>query len=202
MPIYEYQCESCTDRFEIKQSMKDDPLTSCPRCGKSVQRLISSPAIMFKGSGWYVTDYSDKMKPSPDSDAPTTQTEEKKDTQPPTSEATTSTAPSTPAPASAPSPASTPSSTASQATTTAPRLPPRSSSRRRSVLVLACGLGWSLLLHRGFLRSLMLRNLLSAAFINGLTAVLFGVATFADFANRSCAAARPFCKLAIMVDLS
>ncbi len=66
MPIYEYQCESCTDRFEIKQSMKDEPLTTCPRCGKSVQRLISSPAIMFKGSGWYVTDYSDKMKPTPE----------------------------------------------------------------------------------------------------------------------------------------
>ena len=58
MPIYEYQCENCPDRFEIKQGMKDDPLTACPRCGKRVQRLISSPAIMFKGSGWYVTDYA------------------------------------------------------------------------------------------------------------------------------------------------
>ncbi len=73
MPIYEYQCEDCTDKFEIKQSMKDDPLTTCPRCGKPVQRLISSPAIMFKGSGWYVTDYSDKMKPSLGSEEPTTQ---------------------------------------------------------------------------------------------------------------------------------
>jgi len=54
VPIYEYQCESCADKFEIKQGMKDDPLTACPRCGKRVQRLISSPAIMFKGSGWYV----------------------------------------------------------------------------------------------------------------------------------------------------
>ena len=97
MPIYEYQCESCTDRFEVKQSMKDDPLTTCPRCGKRVQRLISSPAIMFKGSGWYVTDYSDKMKPSSGSDAPTAQTEEKKETAPSTSDQTTSTAPSTPA---------------------------------------------------------------------------------------------------------
>src|SRR2546430_12527546 len=64
VPIYEYQCDDCADRFEVRQSMKDDPLTTCPRCGKHVQRLISSPAIMFKGSGWYVTDYSDKMKPS------------------------------------------------------------------------------------------------------------------------------------------
>ncbi|THI90699.1 MAG: hypothetical protein CAF41_002800 [Nitrospira sp. CG24A] len=118
MPIYEYQCESCTDKFEIKQSMKDDPLTTCPRCGKSVQRLISSPAIMFKGSGWYVTDYSDKMKPSSGSDVPTAQTGEKKDSPPSTSEPSTSTAPSTPTPS--PSPASASSSTATQATTTAP----------------------------------------------------------------------------------
>ena len=75
MPIYEYQCESCADRFEVKQSMKDDPLTACPQCGKRVQRLISSPAIMFKGSGWYVTDYSDKMKPSSGSEAPTPATD-------------------------------------------------------------------------------------------------------------------------------
>jgi len=60
VPIYEYQCDDCADRFEVRQSMKDDPLTTCPRCGKHVQRLISSPAIMFKGSGWYVTDYSGK----------------------------------------------------------------------------------------------------------------------------------------------
>ena len=97
MPIYEYQCESCADKFEIKQSMKDDPLTACPRCGKRVQRLISSPAIMFKGSGWYVTDYSDKMKPSSGSEQPIAKTGEKKETAPSTSEQTTSTAPSTPA---------------------------------------------------------------------------------------------------------
>ena len=120
MPIYEYQCESCTDRFEIKQSMKDDPLTTCPRCGKSVQRLISSPAIMFKGSGWYVTDYSDKMKPSSGSDVPTVQTGEKKETSPSTSEASTPAAPSTSAPSPSSPPASTQSNTATQATTPAP----------------------------------------------------------------------------------
>ncbi len=63
MPIYEYQCESCAHKFEVKQSIKDDPISACERCGKPVRRLISSPGIMFKGSGWYVTDYSDKMKP-------------------------------------------------------------------------------------------------------------------------------------------
>ena len=63
MPIYEYQCTSCAYRFEVKQSIKDDPIKECARCGKDVTKLISPPAIMFKGSGWYITDYSDKMKP-------------------------------------------------------------------------------------------------------------------------------------------
>ncbi|MBH0179311.1 MAG: zinc ribbon domain-containing protein, partial [Nitrospira sp.] len=63
MPIYEYLCQDCSYRFELKQSMKDDPIAACSKCGKSVSRIISAPAIMFKGSGWYVTDYSDKMKP-------------------------------------------------------------------------------------------------------------------------------------------
>jgi putative FmdB family regulatory protein len=121
VPIYEYQCESCTDKFEIKQSMKDDAITACPRCGKSVQRLISSPAIMFKGSGWYVTDYSDKMKPSAGSEAPTpTTTEEKKETASTTSGQATSASPSTPASAPAPAPASTPASTTSSTATSTP----------------------------------------------------------------------------------
>ena len=63
MPIYEYRCDSCSYQFEVKQSIKDDALTTCERCGKSLRRLISSPGIMFKGSGWYVTDYSNKLKP-------------------------------------------------------------------------------------------------------------------------------------------
>ena len=64
MPIYEYLCQACSHRFEVKQSIKDDPIKSCARCGSAVDKLISSPAIMFKGSGWYVTDYSDKLKPT------------------------------------------------------------------------------------------------------------------------------------------
>jgi putative FmdB family regulatory protein len=63
VPIYEYQCDGCAYRFEVKQSIKADPLSTCERCGKAIRRLISSPGIMFKGSGWYVTDYSDKLKP-------------------------------------------------------------------------------------------------------------------------------------------
>ncbi|MBX3234706.1 MAG: transcriptional regulator [Nitrospiraceae bacterium] len=63
MPIYEYQCTGCAYRFEVKQSIKDDPIKECTRCGQPVTKLISPPAIMFKGSGWYITDYSDKLKP-------------------------------------------------------------------------------------------------------------------------------------------
>ena len=91
MPIYEYQCDGCADRFEIKQSMKDEPITACPKCGKHVQRLISSPAIMFKGSGWYVTDYSDKMKPSSGSEAPAPKTGEKKEVAASTSDSSSGT---------------------------------------------------------------------------------------------------------------
>ena len=123
MPIYEYQCDGCADRFEVKQSMKDDALSACPKCGKPVQRLISSPAIMFKGSGWYVTDYSDKMKPAAGTDAPTPKTGEKKEAAPSAVEQTASAAPATPASPSASTPASAPSSpapAASSTTTTAP----------------------------------------------------------------------------------
>src|SRR6476660_5545700 len=103
--------------------MKDEPLTACPRCGKRVQRLISSPAIMFKGSGWYVTDYSDKMKPSSGDEAPTPATGEKKETAPSTSEQTTPTAPATPASPPSTVPASTPSSTNSSSSNTATTAP-------------------------------------------------------------------------------
>jgi len=130
VPIYEYQCDDCTDRFEVKQSMKDDPLTTCPRCGKHVHRLISSPAIMFKGSGWYVTDYSEKMKPSPGSELPIAKTEEKKETAPSTSDQTTSTAPSTPASPPSSVPASTPSSTTSSTSNTATTAPSSSTTKK------------------------------------------------------------------------
>ena len=63
MPLYEYQCDACGKRFEVIQKFSDPPADSCRICGKGpVQRLISSPAIQFKGSGWYITDYSQKGK--------------------------------------------------------------------------------------------------------------------------------------------
>lgn len=63
MPIYEYLCQSCGRRFEVKQKMSDPPISRCVHCGMAVMKVISPSAIMFKGSGWYVTDYSDKLKP-------------------------------------------------------------------------------------------------------------------------------------------
>jgi putative FmdB family regulatory protein len=57
MPIYEYQCRQCNERHEIIQKFSDDPVTECPSCGGEVKKLISSPAIQFKGSGFYKTDY-------------------------------------------------------------------------------------------------------------------------------------------------
>jgi len=62
VPIYEYQCESCDHTFEIQQKFSDPLVDACQKCGKSVRKLISAPAIVFKGTGWYVTDYSNKMK--------------------------------------------------------------------------------------------------------------------------------------------
>jgi putative FmdB family regulatory protein len=57
MPLYEYQCEACRHRFENIQKFSDPLVETCPRCGGTVQKLQSSPAFKFKGSGFYVTDY-------------------------------------------------------------------------------------------------------------------------------------------------
>jgi putative FmdB family regulatory protein len=62
MPLYEYQCSKCGHRFERIQKFSDEPVSSCPECKGKVARLLSSPAIQFKGSGWYVTDYAGKGK--------------------------------------------------------------------------------------------------------------------------------------------
>ncbi|MEX2263734.1 MAG: FmdB family zinc ribbon protein [Bryobacteraceae bacterium] len=58
MPVYEYRCESCGEVFETIQKFVDTPLTVHEKCGGGVQRLISAPALQFKGTGWYVTDYA------------------------------------------------------------------------------------------------------------------------------------------------
>ena len=58
MPLYEYQCKNCHSLTERIQKFSDPPLTTCPHCGGELEQLISAPAVQFKGSGWYVTDYA------------------------------------------------------------------------------------------------------------------------------------------------
>ena len=60
MPLYEYQCDHCGELFEIIQKFSDDPLSECELCGGKLERLLSPPSILFKGDGWYVTDYGSK----------------------------------------------------------------------------------------------------------------------------------------------
>ncbi len=61
MPLYEYECEACGQRFEVIRKFSDEPLAICEACGKGpVNKLPSSPAIQFKGSGFYITDYAQK----------------------------------------------------------------------------------------------------------------------------------------------
>ncbi|HJN68327.1 MAG: zinc ribbon domain-containing protein [Candidatus Marinimicrobia bacterium] len=63
MPTYDYLCISCTHQFEHFQSMSDDPLTECPICGSKVRRLVSGGSgLIFKGSGFYITDYKNGKK--------------------------------------------------------------------------------------------------------------------------------------------
>ncbi len=68
MPLYEYECQICGRRLEIIQKFSDDPLTECPKCCGALEKVLSAPAVHFKGSGWYITDYArkndDKKKPT------------------------------------------------------------------------------------------------------------------------------------------
>ncbi len=68
MPTYDYECNSCHHRFEAFQGMNDAPLKKCPECGKKVTRLIGSGAgVIFKGSGFYATDYKKSSGKAPSS---------------------------------------------------------------------------------------------------------------------------------------
>ncbi len=95
MPIYEYKCSKCGETFEVLQKFADKPLATHESCGGSVERLLSPPALQFKGSGWYVTDYAKSggrkgdAKKKSEPVAPAAKTES----------STTSTSSSTPAPA-------------------------------------------------------------------------------------------------------
>ena len=63
MPLYEYACASCKKKIEVLQGFNEKPIKNCPHCGGKLKKLMSSPAIQFKGSGWYVTDYGGKSRP-------------------------------------------------------------------------------------------------------------------------------------------
>jgi putative FmdB family regulatory protein len=88
MPLYEYECDACGHRFEVIRKFSDPPLETCEKCNGPVRKLLSSPAIQFKGSGWYITDYAragkTEGKPeggtsSPGGDSKTAPTEAKSD---------------------------------------------------------------------------------------------------------------------------
>lgn len=63
MPLYEYQCQVCGERVEVIQKHSDPPYAHCPKCSGDMKKLMSAPAIQFKGSGFYKTDYN-ASKPS------------------------------------------------------------------------------------------------------------------------------------------
>jgi putative FmdB family regulatory protein len=85
MPLYEYQCDACGGRIERIRKFSDPPLDEpCPSCGGHLTKLLSSPAIQFKGAGWYVTDYAKSGSSSAGSSSKSSEgkgeTHEKKDT--------------------------------------------------------------------------------------------------------------------------
>lgn len=81
MPLYEYACEKCGDRFEVMQKFSEAPLTMHEKCGGPVHRLISAPALQFKGSGWYITDYAKGGTSSPGDNGSAAKTEKSSSTE-------------------------------------------------------------------------------------------------------------------------
>ena len=80
MPLYEYECKKCGHRFEKIQKFSDKMVKKCPECGGQVEQMISAPAVQFKGSGWYVTDYA--KKPSSAGSSSGDSSKDKKDDKP------------------------------------------------------------------------------------------------------------------------
>jgi len=78
MPLYEYECKKCGHRFEKIQKFSDKMVKKCPDCGGQVEQMISAPAVQFKGSGWYVTDYAKKSS-SPGSSGDSSSKDKKDD---------------------------------------------------------------------------------------------------------------------------
>ena len=78
MPLYEYECTKCGHRFERIVKFSDPPITKCPKCKGKVEQMVSAPAIQFKGSGWYVTDYAKSGSSRPASDGGSSDRSERK----------------------------------------------------------------------------------------------------------------------------
>lgn len=79
MPIYEYECRKCKAHIEVFQKVSDKPPTKCRKCGGRLEKLVSAPAIQFKGSGWYVTDYAGKATKGEKSESESSSGEKKAD---------------------------------------------------------------------------------------------------------------------------
>src|SRR6185369_2641657 len=88
MPLYAYRCGSCGSVFEVRQKFADEPLTVHEDCGGPVKRLLSAPALQFKGTGWYITDYakgngsSGSSKPGSSESKSETKSESKSESKP------------------------------------------------------------------------------------------------------------------------
>lgn len=90
MPLYEYQCKKCGHRFEKIQKFSDKMVKKCPDCGGPVEQVISAPAVQFKGSGWYVTDYAKKSHSSSADGGKESKKEDKPKSEAPSKETTES----------------------------------------------------------------------------------------------------------------
>ena len=98
MPLYDYRCHKCGEVFEVRQKFSDELLRQHEGCGGELERLISAPALQFKGSGWYVTDYAKNGKsPSTSSSSPESKSENKSESK---SESKSDSKPASPSPAS------------------------------------------------------------------------------------------------------
>jgi putative FmdB family regulatory protein len=131
MPLYEYECDACGHRFEKIQKFSDPLEDTCPKCGGHVHKLMSSPAIQFKGSGFYITDYPKGDKGSaPKSDGGKSDRAEKADKPAASADAASKTEKSASSTESSSSPSSTPSSTPSTSTAAPASSTPSSSSTK------------------------------------------------------------------------
>lgn len=77
MPMYDYRCNDCGHRFEVRQSFSDESLSICPQCTGRVRRVVHPAGVIFKGSGWYITDSRKASSASPASDAAPTKSDDK-----------------------------------------------------------------------------------------------------------------------------